>query len=93
MSERIGEEFDGMISSVTNFGIFVELENTVEGLVHISDLTDDYYVFDEKYLSLVGEKTKNVYSLGDNVSIKVTKVDMVSYEVYFELIKKKQEEE
>ena len=93
MSERIGQEFDGMISSVTNFGIFVELANTIEGLVHISDLTDDYYVFDEKYLSLVGEKTKNVYSLGDNVSIKVTKVDMVSYEVYFELIKKKQEEE
>lgn len=93
MSERIGQEYDGIISSVTNFGLFVELPNTVEGLVHISDLSDDYYVFDEKYLSLIGEKTKKIYRLGDNVSVKVTKVDMVSYEIYFELLKKEEEEE
>jgi ribonuclease R len=93
MSERIGEEYDGIISSVTNFGIFVELPNTVEGLVHISDLSDDYYVFDEKYLSLIGEKTKKVYRLGDNVTVKVTKVDMVSYEIYFELLKREEDEE
>jgi ribonuclease R len=53
MSERIGEEYEGIISSVTNFGMFVELPNTVEGLVHISTLADDYYVYDDQHLCLI----------------------------------------
>lgn len=86
MSERIGMEFDGIISSVTNFGMFVELPNTIEGLVHISTINDDYYVYDEKHLSLIGEKTKNVYKLGNEVKIKVSKVDTFAHEIFFELV-------
>ncbi|KOF57331.1 MULTISPECIES: ribonuclease R [Clostridium] len=85
MSERIGEEYDGIVSSVTSFGMFVELQNTVEGLVHISALTDDYYVYDEKFLSLIGERTKKIYKLGDEVRIRVERVDLDSHEIYFQL--------
>lgn len=86
MSERVGEVYNGIISSVTAFGLFIELNNTVEGLVHISTLLDDYYVYDERGLRLIGEKTKKIYRLGDEVKIKVDKVDLDSYEIYFELL-------
>jgi ribonuclease R len=69
MLDRINEEFEGVISSVTSFGIFIELPNTIEGLVHITALDDDYYVYDEKHICLIGEKTKKVYRLGDSVNI------------------------
>jgi ribonuclease R len=86
MVDRIGEEFEGLISSVTSFGIFVELPNTIEGLVHITALDDDYYVYDEKHLSLVGEKTKKVYRLGDSVKVKCSKVDIPNREIFFEMV-------
>lgn len=85
MAERIGEEYDGIVSSVTSFGMFVELPNTVEGLIHISALTDDYYVYDEKFLSLIGERTKKIYKLGDEVRIRVDRVNLDSHEIYFQL--------
>lgn len=87
MKDRIGQEYDGIISSVTSFGMFVELPNTVEGLVHISDLSDDYYIYDEKHLSLIGERTKKIYRLGDEVRVKVEKVDLASHEIYFKIAK------
>lgn len=93
MSERIGQEFDGIISSVTNFGLFIELPNTIEGLVHMSSLDDDYYVFDERHLTLVGERTKKMYRLGEEVRIIVSKVDLASHEVYFDIIKVSEEED
>lgn len=86
MIDRIGEEFEGLISSVTSFGIFVELPNTIEGLVHITALDDDYYVYDEKHLSLIGEKTKKVYRLGDSVKVKCSKVDIPNREIFFEMV-------
>lgn len=86
MNERIGEEYDGIISSVTGFGIFVELSNTVEGLIRLSELTDDYYVFDEKHLCLIGERTKKIYKLGDEVRVKVERVDLDFHEVYFSFV-------
>lgn len=92
MSDRIGEEYEGMISSVTNFGMFVELPNTIEGLVHISNLMDDYYIYDEQHLCLIGEKSKNIYRLGDEVKIKVAKVDLDAHEVYFDLVEEEKEE-
>jgi ribonuclease R len=92
MSERIGQEFEGIVSSVTNFGMFVELANTIEGLIHISALDDDYYVYDERHLSLIGERTKNIYKLGDEVKIKVARVDMFAHEIYFELLKEDEED-
>ncbi|AYD41206.1 ribonuclease R [Clostridium fermenticellae] len=93
MSERIGQEFEGIISSVTNFGMFVELPNTIEGLVHMSTLEDDYYIYDEKHLSLIGERTKKIFRLGDKVKIKVSRVDMFAHEIYFDLLREDKEEE
>lgn len=90
MSEKIGEEFQGIISSVTSFGFFVELHNTVEGLVSLTDLDDDYYVYDERHLSLIGEATKKVYKLGDEVAIKVTRVNVDTHEIYFKLVEDKE---
>lgn len=86
MLDRIGEEFSGMISSVTSFGLFVQLPNTIEGLVHIRDLDDDYYVYDEDHLCLIGERTKKVYRLGDDVKVKCQKVDIPNREIFFKFI-------
>lgn len=83
MLDKIGEEYEGIISSVTSFGVFVELPNTIEGLVHITDLDDDYYVYDENNLCLRGERTKKVYRLGDSVTVRCTKVDIENREVFF----------
>lgn len=93
MSERIGEEYEGIISSVTSFGMFVELPNTIEGLVHISDLNGDYFIYDERHLALIGERTKKMYRLGDSVKIKVTKVDIDNREIYFRLVEDDHEDE
>ncbi|OGP24489.1 MAG: ribonuclease R [Deltaproteobacteria bacterium GWB2_55_19] len=77
MSDKVGEAFEGLISGVTSFGVFVELKDYfVEGLVHVSTLLDDYYIFDEKRHSLIGERKKRVFRLGDAVSVKVTRADV-----------------
>lgn len=86
MQDKIGEEFDGVISSVTGFGLFVELENTVEGLVHVTDLTDDYYHFDERSMALIGERTGNVFRIGDAITIKVADVNLEERSVDFEVV-------
>ncbi|MFC3041350.1 ribonuclease R [Virgibacillus xinjiangensis] len=86
MQDKIGEEFMGIISSVTSFGLFVELENTVEGLIHVSYLTDDYYHFDDKAHALIGERTANMYRVGDEVEIKVANVNLDERAVDFELV-------
>lgn len=83
MSQRIGEVYTGIISSVTSFGLFVALENTVEGLVHISNIPDDYYVYDDKLHCLIGERLKKVYRLGDEIKIKVIKTDLESRTIDF----------
>ncbi|TCT18799.1 RNAse R [Melghiribacillus thermohalophilus] len=87
MQSKIGEEFDGVISSVTNFGMFVELPNTVEGLVHVSYLTDDYYHFDERHYALIGERTGNIYRIGDEVRVRVVNVNLDERVIDFELVK------
>ena len=56
MIQHIGDEFEGIVSSVANFGMFIELPNTIEGMVHISNMTDDYYQFDERQMALIGER-------------------------------------
>ncbi|MBP2078066.1 ribonuclease R [Oceanobacillus polygoni] len=86
MKDKIGEEFTGVISSVMNFGMFVELENTIEGLVHVSYLTDDYYHFDERSHALIGERTANIYRIGDEVEVKVVSVNTDEHTVDFELV-------
>ena len=70
MESKIGEEFDGVISGITNFGFFVQLDNLVEGLVHVNTLKGDYYNYVENLLSLIGENTKKTYKMGDKVRVK-----------------------
>ncbi len=72
MQKHIGESFEGIISSVTNFGFFAELENGIEGLVRMTDLKDDYYIFSDRDFSITGEHTGNTYRIGDSVNITVT---------------------
>ena len=93
MQERIGEEFSGIISSVTSFGLFAELPNTIEGLIHITALDDDYYIYDEAHLCLIGERTKKVYRLGDEVKVRCTRVDIDNREIYFDLVEEESKEE
>ena len=86
MTYHIGEEFDGFISGVTNFGFFVELDNLVEGLVKIQDLKGDFFNFDESSMSLVGEKKKITYRLGDKVRVKVVNASKEDKQVDFILV-------
>jgi len=76
MQRHLGDEFEGIISGVVHFGIFVEITDLlVEGLVHISDLEDDYYIHDEKNYQLIGQAKNKTYRLGDKVKVKVVRVD------------------
>ncbi|MCL6587441.1 MAG: RNB domain-containing ribonuclease, partial [Anoxybacillus sp.] len=86
MEDKIGMEFDGIISSVTNFGLFVELPNTVEGLVHVSYLTDDYYHYDEQHYAMIGERTGKVYRIGDEITVRVINVNKEERIVDFEIV-------
>jgi|LSQX01.2.fsa_nt_gb ribonuclease R len=85
MEGKEGSEHVGTISGVTSFGFFVELENTVEGLVHVTKMEDDYYFFDEKRYSLVGEHGGKVYRLGDSVKVCLEKVDKETRTIYFSI--------
>ena len=86
MSYHLGEEFEGIISGVTGWGLYVELPNTIEGLVHVNTLRDDYYVFDQESYELRGEMTKKVYKLGDKVRVRVADADKMLKTVDFELV-------
>lgn len=86
MLDKIGEEFDGIISSVTNFGLFVELPNTIEGLVHVSYLTDDYYHYDERQYAMIGERTGNVFRIGDEITVRVINVNKDERSIDFEVV-------
>ncbi|MBX9013037.1 ribonuclease R [Ligilactobacillus murinus] len=86
MADHVGEEFDAVVSSVTKFGMFVELPNTVEGLIHISEINDDYYVFVEKQMALVGRKTKQTYRIGQPIRVKLVNVNAEQKEIDFKLL-------
>ncbi|MEW9053725.1 MAG: ribonuclease R [Neobacillus sp.] len=86
MEDKIGVEYDGIISSVTNFGMFVELPNTIEGLVHVSYMTDDYYRFDERHYAMIGERTGNVFKIGDEITVRVVKVNKDERSIDFEIV-------
>ncbi|GKZ03069.1 ribonuclease R [Paraclostridium bifermentans] len=92
MEDRVGEEFVGIVSSVTSFGMFIELDNTVEGLVRLADMGDDYYIFDENTFTILGERTKKMYRIGDVVKIKVEKVNVDFKEIDFKLLGKIEQE-
>ena len=85
MEDKIGEEYEGIVSSVTQFGIFVELENTVEGLIRFENLGDEYFVYDEDRKRLIGERSKKVYMIGDKVRIRVISANKMLRQVDFEI--------
>lgn len=85
MMDHIGEVYDGIISGVVEFGFFVELENTIEGLVKAESIKGDYYVFDNDLMALIGKKSKKKYSFGDKVKVKVIRADKDKSEIDFEI--------
>ena len=89
LSSRVGEKFDGTISTVTGFGLFVQLDDMyIEGLIHITSLPKDYYQYEEDHHRLVGEKTRKIFRLGDNLKVKVIRVELNERKIDFELIEK-----
>ena len=90
MEAFVGDIFEGVISTITKFGFFVELENTVEGLVHISTLKDDFYHFDERAYALIGEHNRITYSMGQKVRVRCTDASRFKKQVDFEVIPTKQ---
>ena len=86
MESKIGEEFEGIVSSVTSFGMFVELENTVEGLIRFENMGGEYFIYDETQKKLVGENSKKVYKIGDKVHIRVIEANKELRKVAFELV-------
>lgn len=93
MKEHVGEVYEGVISGVTNYGIYVELDNTVEGMVHVNSMKNDYYYFDEVHYELVGQDSGESYKLGERVLVQVRKVDMASKTVDFRIYDEYDEKE
>ena len=87
MESRIGEEYEGIVSSITSFGMFVELENTIEGLIRFDDLGDEYFIYDEDKKQLIGEHSNKVYKIGDKVKIRVKKASKILRQIDFEIVK------
>ena len=86
MSQFIGDEFEGTVSGVTPFGLFVELDNLIEGLVHISNMDRDYYIYDERMMALNGERTNKSYTVGDPVKVKVVRASVDDRKIDMELV-------
>ena len=86
MHGKIGEIYKGIISNITQFGMFVELDNTIEGLVRFEDMGNEYFVYDEERKTLVGENTNTIYKIGQEVTIKVKNADKLTRKIDFELI-------
>ncbi|WP_125544411.1 ribonuclease R [Levilactobacillus lindianensis] len=86
MADHVGEEFDAVVASVLKFGMFVELPNTIEGLIHISRMKDDYYEYVEKFMALVGRNTRRTYRIGQEICVKLIHVDKEQSEIDFELL-------
>ncbi len=87
MQTKIGQQFEGIISTITSFGIFVELKETsIEGLVRIKNIGGDYYEYNEKNYTIVGKKTQKVFSFGQEVKVIVTGVDKLNKQIDFEIV-------
>ena len=89
MESRIGEEYDGIVSSITSFGMFVELDNTVEGLIRFDKLGNEYFIYDEDRKRLIGERSNKVYKIGDKVRIRVISANKLLRQIDFEIIENK----
>ena len=87
MESKVGEEYNAIISSITSFGIFAELDNTIEGLIRYDSLGDEYFIYDEERKILIGEITKKTYKIGDKIRIRVLRASKELREIDFELEK------
>ena len=90
MESRIGEEYDAIISSITSFGVFAELENTIEGLIRFENLGDEYFIYNEERKILIGELTNKTYKIGDKIRIRVIRASKELKEIDFELVKEEE---
>ncbi|GAB1451591.1 ribonuclease R [Draconibacterium sp.] len=88
MQDHIGQIYKGVISGVTDFGVFVELENKIEGMIPIRELDDDFYIFDEKNYSLVGRHSRKTYQLGDELTVKIWRTNLEKKQLDFQLVSK-----
>ncbi|QIL51070.1 ribonuclease R [Weissella coleopterorum] len=86
MEDKVGQEFDAVVNGVMKFGMFVSLDNTVEGLIHTSNLTDDYYMYDESHLALIGRRFHHIYQIGQAVKVKLVRVDKEQSSLDFILV-------
>ncbi len=93
MEDKIGEEFPGIVSSITSFGMFVELESTVEGLIRFENMGNEYFIYDENRKQLIGERTNRVFKIGDSVKIRVIEANKMLRKVAFELVDDKKDVE
>lgn len=91
MQDKIGEEYDAIISSITPFGMFAELENTVEGLIRFENMGDEYYIYDEDKKQLIGEHTSRVFKIGDQIKIRVIESNKALRRISFELIEESED--
>lgn len=86
MADKVGQEFMGTIISITGFGMFIQLPNTVEGLVHVSMMDDDYYRFDEDHLVMIGERTGKVFRIGQPIKVKLMRADVEEVQIDFSIV-------
>ena len=93
MESKVGEEYDAIVSSITPFGMFAELENTVEGLIRFEDMDGEYYFYDEEHKQLIGGRTGKIFKIGDSVRIRVVRASKVAREIDFALVQEKEIEE
>ena len=86
MEDKVGQEFSGIVSSITAFGMFVELESTVEGLIRFENMGNEYFIYDENRKTLTGERTNRRFKIGDQVKIRVIAANKMLRKVAFELV-------
>lgn len=92
MEDKIGEEYEAIVSSITSFGMFAELENTVEGLIRFENMGEEYYIYDEDRKQLIGEHTNRVFKIGDKIKIRVIEASKQLRRISFELLEECEEE-
>lgn len=89
MMDHVGEIFEGVISGVTSWGMYVELPNTIEGMIRVSEMKDDYYIYDEERYQMIGEHTRKIYKLGQKVKVEVVSADKLQRTIDFALVEEK----
>jgi len=91
MEDKVGEIYNGIISNVTSFGIFIELENTIEGLIRFENLGNEYYIYDDEHKILIGESTKQIFKIGDNIKVQVIEANKNLKRVWFARVQEEEE--